>query len=474
MRKRGRFLFFLCLVSVATAFSAPLGACAPVELKLPVPQLEKLPNGLTLAWFLSDYLPVVDLALMVKSGSRDDAPGKSGTAELLSTLLDRGSGGKSAQAMARAVEMLGASRYVSADEDTFSVGMHGLAPDAATLLELLAKMALKPDLPETEFKREKERMLDRWSHVPDYGESLVSLAYRRQLTAGTSYVRGGFSSIKEFKSVLRTDVAGFHRVHFTPKNSILMVVGRVDQPEFRKQVLKLFGSLEAWSGEEPKHVWLKYSDMRLPRAKGAVLLVDRPKLTQAEVRIGFPAPGLKVPEHYALAVGNALLGEYFNSRLNLLIRDQLGLTYGISSAYAYNRDFAAFTIGAATRNETVGQLILRTIGVLKDLKKGPLPSEELQTAKEYLVGGFPLSVATLAAVASRWMGGYVFDLGPNYLNEFVPKVNSVTAEQVQAAFTKYFRLDDLVITVAGDAEAIGKSLRGSKLSFVKVMPQKLM
>jgi zinc protease len=474
MRIRSPILFFLSAVSVASVLTAPLGERAAADLKLPVPQLETLPNGLTLAWFLSDSLPVVDLALMIKSGSRDDAPGKSGTAELLSTLLDRGSAGKSAQAMARAVEMLGASRYVSADEDTFTVGMHGLAPDAATLLELLAKLALKPDLPEPEFKREKERLLDRWNHVPDYGETLVSLAYRRQLTAGTSYVRGGFSSIKEFKAVQRTDVAGFHLTHFTPKNSVLMVVGRVDQPEFRKQVLKFFGTLEAWSGGAPKHVWLKYSDARLPRAKGAVLLVDRPKLTQAEVRIGFQAPGLKVPEHYALSVGNALLGEYFNSRLNLLIRDQLGLTYGINSAYSYNRDFAAFTIGAATRNEMVGQLIQRTIGVLKDLKKGPLPPEELQTAKEYLVGGFPLSVSTLGAIASRWIGGYAFDLGPGYLNEFVPKVNAVTAEQAQAAITRYFKLDDLIITVAGDAEAIGKSLRGSKLSFVKVTPRQLL
>lgn len=464
-------------IFAASTFWILLGASSVsvlADLRLPVPQLELLPNGLTVAWFVNDALPVVDLALMVKSGSRDDAPGKSGTAELLGALLDRGAAGQSAQALARAVEMLGASRYVSADEDTFSVGMHGLAPDAATLLELLSKISLKPDLPEIEFKREKVRLLDRWSHISDYGETLVSLGFRRQLTAGTSYSRVGFASIKEFKAVARQDVAGFHRVHFTPKNSVLMVVGRVDQPEFRKQVLRHFGMSEVWSGESPKRVWRTYVDKRLTQKRGTVTLVDRPNLTQAEVRIGFPAPGLKVPEHYELSVANALLGEYFNSRLNLLIRDQLGLTYGISSSYTYNRDFAAFTIRAATRNETAGQLIQRTIGVLTALKKGPLPEEEVQTAKEYLVGGFPLSVSTLGLVASRWMGGHVYDLGPNYLNEFMPKVSAVNAKQVQAAIAKYFNLDEIVITVAGDANAIGKSLRGSRLEFIKVTPQQLL
>jgi zinc protease len=189
--------------------------------------------------------------------------------------------------------------------------------------------------------------------------------------------------------------------------------------------------------------------------------------------MGFVAPGLKAPERHALAVANALLGEYFNSRLNLLIRDQLGLTYGIGSSIGYNRDFAAFTIGAATRNETVGPLIQRTIGVLKELKTQPIPEEEVKTAKEYLIGGFPLGVSTLGAVASRWLAGYTFDLGPEYLNEFVPKIRAITAGQVHEAVAKDLRLDELVITVAGDARAIETSLKSASLPFIRISPQAL-
>jgi zinc protease len=464
-------ILFLVLCGMLPGFS-PAGAG---EIRLPVPEIETLPNGLQLAWFVSDSLPVVDLALMVKSGSRDDAPGKSGTTELLSSVLDRGNAGMSAQELAHAVEMLGASRYASADDDNFSIGMHGLAPDAATLLDLLGKMALHPDFPEAEVKREHDRLLDRWSHISDYSESLVSLAYRRELSAGTSYGRGGFLSIREFGAVGRQDVLDYYRKNFTPKNSILMIVGRVNKPEFRKEVLRIFGTPEAWKGEIPARNWRKYADRRVPHKKGAIVIVDRPDLTQAEVRIGFLAPLVQAPEHYSLAVANALLGEYFNSRLNLLIRDKLGLTYGISSAFSYSKDFATFTISSATRNEMVGQLIRHTLEVLKDLKKGPLPAEEVKTAKEYLVGGFPLSTSTLGAVASRWLAGYIYDLGPNYLNEFVPKVSAVTTEQVLAAVAKDFRLDDLVITVAGDAKAITKSLDDAKLRPVlRVEPKQLM
>ena len=99
--------------------------------------------------------------------------------------------------------------------------------------------------------------------------------------------------------------------------------------------------------------------------------MGRTGLTQAQVRIGFPSPGIKAPEHYALTVANALLGGYFNSRLNSLIRDKLGLTYGIGSSFSYSKDKANFGISSALEYESVGQLIKKTMEVLEDLKKVP-------------------------------------------------------------------------------------------------------
>lgn len=92
----------------------------------------------------------------------------------------------------------------------------------------------------------------------------------------------------------------------------------------------------------------------------------------------------------------------------------------------------------------------------------------MRTAKEYLTGGFPLSVSTLGAVASRWLAGTIYGLGPDYLNEFVPRVSAVTADQVLAAVAQTFKLQDMVITVAGDAKEIDKSLKQAKLRSVRV------
>ena len=441
-------------------------AWAATELKLPEPRIEVLPNGLTVVWFLNDRIPVVDLSLLFKSGNIDDPKGKSGLSEMLAAMLDRGAGGKSAQEIAHAVERLGATRVIASDSESFVVGIHGLANDAPEMLGLLHLLALKPDFAESEFTRERLRVLDRWTHLGDYGETLAGLTYQRMIAAGTPYGRGGLSDVRELKALQRADLVAFHREHFTPKNAVMMVVGRVDEAVFRAKILELFGS---WTGEVPKHTHTVYADPRLPkRGQGAkVVVVDRKGLNQAQVRIGFPAPLLTDPDHYPLVVMNALLGEYFNSRLNSLIRDKLGLTYSISSSFSYNREQASFTISSATRNEAVGQLVRKTLDVLNDMKHSPVPAEEVEMAKNYLIGGFPLATATLGAVASRWVGTYLFGLGPNYLNEHVPKIRAVTPQQVLQVVARHIKPDQATVVVAGEAAEIEKSLNAAKIPLLK-------
>jgi zinc protease len=439
--------------------------------KLPTPEIETLPNGLTLVWFLNKTLPLVDIVTLVRSGYRDDPAGRSGTAELVSAALDRGSAGMTPEQIARAVERLGASRYSSADDDTFSVGIHGLASDGPVLLDLLSKIVLRPDFKDEEIRREHARIVERWQHIGDYPESLASLAFQRVISAGTVYGRGSFVSMKEFKKVGPSDVRNYYKRNFTPKNTILMIVGRADQAAFRKSILATFGS---WKGEAPARSDHKWSDQRLARAPGELILVDRPGVTQAQVRIGFPAPSIHSPDHFPLTVANALLGEYFNSRLMSIIRDKLGLTYSIGSSFSYSEDFAHFGIGSATRTEMTSKLITKTLEILKNLKTTPVPATEVKMAKDYLVGGFPLRVATLPSVASRWLGSYVMDLGKDYLNRFVPSIEQVDAQAVSGAVGKDFRIKDPVIVVAGDASKLAPQLKAAGFKIKRVTARDLM
>jgi predicted Zn-dependent peptidase len=134
-----------------------------------------------------------------------------------------------------------------------------------------------------------------------------------------------------------------------------------------------------------------------------------------------------------------------------------------------------FSIRSATRNETVGPLVKKAREILADIKKGNISEEEVRTAKEYLVGGFPLGVATLNDIASRWLTGYRFGLGPEFLNGFIPRVSAVTREEVIAAARKHIDPWKLTIVVAGQGPAVEASLKSAGFARVKrITPRDLM
>ncbi len=456
-----RIIFFALFFPLATL------ASDLADFKLPLPEIEKLPNGLTVAWFRDDKLPVIDLALLIESGTRNDPKGKSGTVEMLARLLERGSNGLSASDLAYRVESLGASGFAAADEEGITIGMHGLSQDSETLLEMISWIARRPNFSPVEYNRERDRLDESWKHLGDSAESLAGYVFAKAILNGTPYERGSLESRQSLARISVQDVQKFHRAHFTPANALLMVVGRVDKASYRKKILEYFGD---WKGTAPKKTEVIVRNPKFATKKGEILIVDSPGLPQAQVRMGFPIPGIHSPKRHALAVANAFLGEYFNSRLNLIVRDRLGLAYGIHSSLTYLKKGAFLSIASATAAPNSGKLLEEVVRQLRLLKAADVLAGEVEVAKDYLIGGYPLAVSTLGAVASRWLAGYSFNLGPGYMNEYVSKISVVGREALVQSVDEAFQLNKLITVFAGDAKTIQKSLREKGFKRFRVIP----
>ena len=134
-----------------------------------------------------------------------------------------------------AIESLGGKGYQSADDDTFSIGVRGLSIDSEEMLKLLSWIALNPNFSKDDFEKEKKRVLDRWVHIADSASTLAGLTFYRALTSGTSYARGSMTRLEQFKKITRKDMIDFYQKHFTPMNSVLMVVGRFDRSKIKKK-----------------------------------------------------------------------------------------------------------------------------------------------------------------------------------------------------------------------------------------------
>jgi predicted Zn-dependent peptidase len=334
---------------------------------------------------------------------------------------------------------------------------------------MISWIVRRPNFNATEFKREKDRLDESWKHLTDSAESLAGYVFAKSILNGTAYERGSLESRQSLAKVSIKDVQAFHGDHFTPGNSLLMVVGRVEKESYRKKISEYFGD---WKGGAPKKAEVIIRNPKFTAKKDEILIVDSPGLPQAQVRMGFPIPGIHSPKRHALAVANAFLGEYFNSRLNLIVRDRLGLAYGIQSSLTYLKKGAFLTIASATAASNSGKLHEEVIRQLRLMRAADILAGEVETAKDYLIGGYPLAVSTLGAVASRWLAGHSFNLGPGYMNEFVSKISVVTREALVQSVDEAFKLDKLVTVYAGDAKAIEKSLREKGFKRFRIIPAK--
>lgn len=199
------------------------------------------------------------------------------------------------------------------------------------------------------------------------------------------------------------------------------------------------------------------------------MLVDRPAAPQSEVRIGHLGVPRRVPDFHAISVLNAILGGTFNSRLNRVIREELGYTYGISSSFDMRRNAGPFVIRTAVETAVTVPAVLETLRIVRDFRDTEVESDELAVARDYLVGVFPLRFEAASQVASALGGLIVFELPDDELDHYRPRIAAVSAQDIRAAAERHIRPDELSIVIVGDAQQVEAPLRAAGLGDLTIV-----
>jgi zinc protease len=198
-----------------------------------------------------------------------------------------------------------------------------------------------------------------------------------------------------------------------------------------------------------------------------VVLVDKPGAPQSEVRIGHVGVARKTADFHALSVLNAILGGTFGSRLNRVIREELGYTYGIHSSFDMRTKQGPFVIRTAVETAVTVPAILETLRIVRDFCAAEVDSDELAAARDYLVGVFPLRFEGAGQVASALGGLIVFGLPDDELDRYRPQVAAISAADILSAASRHIRPDELSIVVVGDAKEVEMPLRDAGLGEIK-------
>ncbi len=434
-------------LSRAQSQTAPTGG-----FRVPAPTRTVLKNGLTLLVLERRAIPLVEFRVLIKSGSAADPAGKEGAAALTARLLKRGTRTRSAQQFAQEVEFVGGTLESQAGPDSTTVRGEFASRDVEVGFNLLADMVLNPAFKEEELQREKRLVLADIVARLDDPEAVAQLAFASWLFGPHPYGKPVEGTKASLSALARTDVAGYYESRYAPNNAVLVIVGDLGAAQAAQKAGKYFG---AWKRRAVTEV--KVADPAPVRGR-KVLLVDKPDATQSQIRFGNVGIRRNDPDYFNLAVANAVLGQGFTSWLVDEVRVKRGLTYYITSRVSALRGPASWSVITFSKNPTVLETIKVSLEQVQKLREGKVPPEDLDKARAFLAGRYPLSIEGPDDLADEILAVDFYGLGPDYINQYQKKVRAVGLEGVKRTAERYVPLDDLAIVVVGPAAEMKEPL----------------
>jgi zinc protease len=427
---------------VLSAILLVLLLVAPTHAAGPLAHREILPNGPVLLVAERPAIPIVVIRVSVPAGSVRDPGDALGLANLTAELLTRGTARRSGPELDRAIEFVGGSLEAGAGRDGATITLSVLKKDLPLGLELLAEVLLQPTFPAEELTRKVadiQAALRRSEQSPEVvaGRTLGPLIF-----PGHPYGRPSAGTIASVGALTRDQVVAFYRLHYRPDGANIVAVGDVTVAEIRQALMQRLGG---WTAPATPLPAIAKPTAVVP-AEARTITRD---LSQTTVLLGRPSIRQDDPDYFPLAVATYVLGGGSASRLYTRVREERGLAYSVYSTVQPGRYGASYLVSLQTRTEAVAQAVQLVREEMARMGREPVSAPELDLAKSYLIGSFPLRLDTSGKLAGFLGAVEEGGLGLDYPERYKERIARVTAADVQRVAARYLDPATFVSVMVG-------------------------
>ncbi|MCX7973870.1 MAG: insulinase family protein [Candidatus Aminicenantes bacterium] len=423
--------------------------------KLPRPERIKLSNGLTVFYLYNPELPLVSFRLILAgAGTAFEPPELDGLANFTADLLLKGAGRLSPEEIAEAIDFMGASLDFSAADEYVIGSGESLSEHFPRLLQIAADGLISPWFSEEEFKKEQARRTDLVKAIKDNPSQAVRYYFLKAYFG--SHPLGHISVGTEISlaKIKLADIRTFYKERYRPDQVLMAVVGQIEKEKLIKLLEASFGRWKASSRAPTVPL------PPLPQPKGrTIVLVDKPDATQAYFVLG--GPGLKMGDEISPAanVMNTLWGGRFTSWFNTELRIKRGLTYGASSSLESWKPGGIFRATSYTKSDQLGEMLTISIDLLRKGRQEGFSSEEVRSARNYILGQFPPTLETNASKALAYVRLSFYGLGFDYYDRYLDRIDKISLEEVNQAAARLLPGENFVLVVVGRAEEVREVLQ---------------
>jgi zinc protease len=417
-------------------------------LAMPSVQRMVLPNKLVLLLSEEHSLPFVTCQLIVDAGSRQDPAGKEGLANLLARGLLLGTSRRTVTAIHEELDFMGASLSSSSNRDYAVLSLQVLKKDLEKGWDLFMDVLTQPAFPDEEIKREVEKALAAIQSAEDQPEEVAEKEFQKTLFPNNPYGHPVEGTKESLPRITREAMVRFYRTYYRPNKAILTVVGDISAEEIKT---KLLPSLAKWPKAEIPEISFKTSFT----GEAKTVKIDR-GITQANMILGHIGVSRDNSDFYALTVMNYILGGGgFSSRLVQEIRNKRGLAYSVASFFDPGKYPGSFQIVLQTKNSSAREAIALSLQQMERIRKGLVSEKELEGAKKYLIGSFPMRLNTQGKLTNFLTQVEYYGLGLDYPEKYPSLIRSVTREEVLRVARKYLHPKNHILVIVANLKEAG-------------------
>lgn len=423
---------------------------------------DRLENGLGVLIYDCPGQFVIAASLLLDVPLSAEPRDIEGVATLTGRCLTQGAAGRSAEEFADALALCGADLDASAFPDGFAVRLSVPVGQLATALQLMADATVSAEFFEDDFEHERRLRLQEIEQAAAYPQHVAVEQVNAAIFGAARAARPVGGTISSVSEIRREDIVAFAGTHVRPTDATLVVAGDFGGNDPMVAIREGFGAWRREGAGSEAHERAKSS------ATPHVVLVDFPDAPQATLRL--VGPGItRADERWpAMFVANYAVGGNFSSRINTVLREEKGFTYGANSSLDTSRHTGLVAISTAVRSDATAEALVDTVRILGE-SAGSITDDETATAVSAATQSAALGFERADAVVGRVEMLLSQGLPLNHVDVNLDRIRAVTTQAANAAYTDVVEPSGLTVVVVGDAATLEGPLREWGYADVEVM-----
>ena len=406
---------------------------------IPPVQVVMLSNGIPLYVVNVGEQPVIKIEFSFEAGNWQEP--QNGVSLFTAKMISEGTSKYSSAEISEYFDKFGSFTESGQGLDRANFVVYGLKKHLPSLLPMVQELLDEATFPEKELETLKNIQLQTLQVNSEKTAFIANKTFRKKVF-GNVHPYGNSMTEEAIGGINQNNLIDFYKNYWQGKPYRIYLSGNVGEDEI-KLIEQHFGGQKISQSIENK----VFANSVFP--KGENVLIDKVGAMQSSIRMGKQLMTRKHPDFFTMLLLNEVLGGYFGSRLMKNIREEKGLTYGISSNLALFGQAGYFVIGTDVKREFTQQTIDEIHKEIKTLQTELVSESELEVVKNYMVGSFAGSLNTPFDITDRYKVIFSENLPLDFYQNYIPNIQQISNVMLLEAANEYLAIDSLYEIVVG-------------------------